>query len=110
MLGEVEVEDLPTIVTNHEEAVQSEIVRSEPSKPNITNSPGMRGAPQVGFSVTVRRMRFWTFFEIRFLPIIRWALEITRQYRAGPALCHRTTGFSAHDDGSLFPAGLDPPR
>jgi len=51
----------------------------------------MRGAPQVGFSATIRKIRSRTSFEILFLPVTRRALEIARQYRANPDLCHRTT-------------------
>src|SRR5712671_1712096 len=51
----------------------------------------MRGAPQVGFSATIRKIRSRTSFEILFLPVTGRALEIARQYRANPDLCHRTT-------------------
>ena len=66
------------------------------SKPSIRSSPWMRGAPQVGFSVTIRKIRSRTSIEILLLPIIRPTLEIARQYKANPALCHRTTvsGFT----------------
>jgi len=36
--------------------IQREIVRSEMSNPSISSSPWMRGAPQVGFSATMRKI------------------------------------------------------
>jgi hypothetical protein len=51
----------------------------------------MRGAPQVGFSATIRNIKSRTSLGIRFLPIAWRALEIARQYRANPVRCHRTT-------------------
>jgi hypothetical protein len=76
--------------------IQRETVLSEMSNPSIKSSPWIRGAPQVGFSRTIRKIRSRTSIEILLLPIIRHAPEITRQYKANPALCHRTTvsGFT----------------
>jgi hypothetical protein len=67
------------------------MVHSETSKPSMRSSPWIRGAPQAGFSETIRKMRPRTFLEIRFPPITLRAFEMTRQYRAKPARCHRTT-------------------
>lgn len=39
----------------------------------------IRGAPQIGFSLTVRKMRSRTFFEILLPPAIRQTLEMARQ-------------------------------
>ena len=36
--------------------IQREIVRSEMSKPSMSSSPWMRGAPQVVFSATIRKI------------------------------------------------------
>jgi hypothetical protein len=41
--------------------VQRETVRSEILNPSFSNSPWMRGAPQVGFSATMRKIRSATF-------------------------------------------------
>jgi len=41
--------------------------------------------------VTIRKIRSRISIEILLLPIIRPALEIARQYKENPALCHRTT-------------------
>lgn len=51
----------------------------------------MRGAPQVGFSATIRKMRSRTSFEVGFLPTFLLALEINLQYKRKPARCQRTT-------------------
>jgi hypothetical protein len=96
MTGDIKVQDAPTIVADHEEAVekaesdrwygeeihrrngfpmvakeneptscrlrvlgrarfvQREIVRSERSRPSMRSSPCILGAPQLGFSATIR--------------------------------------------------------
>jgi hypothetical protein len=105
VLGDVEVQDAPTIVADDEEAVQHaegdrwhseevdgrnrfpvdskeasqrlagsgsrgarfiqrEMVRSERSKPSMRSSPWMRGAPQVGFSATIRKINSRTSFGV----------------------------------------------
>ena len=45
-----------------------ETVRSETSKPSLSSSPRMRGAPQVGFPATMRKISFRNSLLIRFLP------------------------------------------
>ncbi len=57
----------------------------------MSSSPWMRGAPQVGFSATIRKMRSRTSFEVSFLPTFLLALEINLQYKRKPARCQRTT-------------------
>ena len=71
--------------------IQREIVLSETSKPSIRSSPWMRGAPQVEFSATIRKIRSRTSLEIRLLPTCSLTLEISFQYRRNPARCQRTT-------------------
>src|ERR1039458_9998373 len=51
----------------------------------------MRGAPQVGFSATMRKIKSLTSFESLFLPTCFLTLEMKPQYRRKPALCQRTT-------------------
>ena len=116
VLGNVEVQNLPSIVPNDEKAVkhsegdggdgkevhrsdgfpmiaekrqptlggfriprrpfiQRETVRSETSNPSRSSSPWMRGAPQVGLSATIRKIRSRTCWEVGLLPIGPLALE-----------------------------------
>ena len=51
----------------------------------------MRGAPQVGFSATIRKINSRTSFDVGLLPTCVLALEISLQYKRKPARCHRTT-------------------
>src|SRR5215472_386846 len=51
----------------------------------------MRGAPQVGLSATIRKIRSRTSWEAGLLPIGPLALETNFQYRRNPGLCQRTT-------------------
>ena|SRR5277367_3911031 len=51
----------------------------------------MRGAPQVGFSATIRKIRARTSLLTRFRPPTRLNLEIHVQYRRNPARCQFTT-------------------
>ncbi len=51
----------------------------------------MRGAPQVGFSETIRKINSRTSFEVGLLPKRVLALEISLQYIWNPARCQRTT-------------------
>ena len=48
--------------------IQREMVLSGTSNPSIWSSPWIRGAPQVGFSLTIRKIRSRTSLEILFLP------------------------------------------
>src|ERR1035437_488683 len=70
---------------------QRETVRSEISKPSLSSSPWMRGAPQVGVSATIRKIRSRTSLLIGFLPTTFRAREIQLQYSRNPARCQRTT-------------------
>src|ERR1022692_2665364 len=51
----------------------------------------MRGAPQVRFSATMRKIRSRTSLGTLFLPTRLLTFEIRVQYRRKPALCQRTT-------------------
>ena len=70
---------------------QRETVRSEMSKPSLSSSPWMRGAPHLGFSATMRKISSRISLLIGFLPTAFRAREIQRQYSRNPARCHRTT-------------------
>ena len=59
--------------------IQREIVLSERSKPSMRSSPWIRGAPQVGFSTTIRKINFRTSFGVGLLPTGLRTLEISRQ-------------------------------
>src|SRR6202051_2448857 len=71
--------------------IQREIVRSEMSKPSMSSSPWMRGAPQVVFSATIRKINCRTCFGVCLLPIGFFTFEISLQYSRKPTRCHRTT-------------------
>jgi hypothetical protein len=51
----------------------------------------MRGAPQVGFSVTIQKIRARTFLLMRLRPPTGLALETQVQYKRNPARCQLTT-------------------
>jgi len=51
----------------------------------------MRGAPQVGFSATIRKIKTRTSLLTRFRPPTRLNLEIHAQYKRNPARCQFTT-------------------
>src|SRR6516162_4297784 len=51
----------------------------------------MRGAPQVGFSATIRKIRARTSLLTPFRPPTRLNLEIHVQYKRNPARCQFTT-------------------
>src|ERR1700674_1027868 len=71
----------------------------------------MRGAPQVGFSATMRKIRTRTSLLTRLPPPTRLALETHVQYNRKPARCQLTTvlgvtktrGF-VHPDQNLLNA------
>src|ERR1035441_8150139 len=71
--------------------IQRRTVLSERSKPSIFNSPWMRGAPQVLFSVTLRKMSSRSSLLTHLLPTQVRCREIHFQYRLNPARCQRTT-------------------
>src|SRR5215470_739239 len=51
----------------------------------------MRGAPQVGFSATIRKIKVRTSLLTRFRPSTRRNLEIHVQYKRNPPRCQFTT-------------------
>ena len=51
----------------------------------------MRGAPQVGFSATIRKIKARTSLLTRFRPPICLTLETHVQYKRNPARCQFTT-------------------
>src|ERR1035441_9430482 len=51
----------------------------------------MRGAPQVGFSLTIRKISSRSSLLTHFLPTRVRCRESHVQYNLKPALCHRTT-------------------
>src|ERR1019366_10277748 len=81
---------------------QRETIRSEISKPSLSNSPWMRGAPQVGLSATLRKIRSRTSLLIGFLPTTFRAREIQLQYNRKPVRCQRTTVSGVTRINDLF--------
>ncbi len=69
----------------------------------------MRGAPQVGFSATIRKINSRTSFGVCFLPACVRTLEISFQYKRNPARCHRTTVSGVTIMRFLLPAGPNSP-
>jgi hypothetical protein len=65
--------------------IQREIVLSETSQPSMRSSPWMRGAPQLGFSATIWKIRSRTSFDVCLLPVGLLSFEITLQYQRNPA-------------------------
>jgi hypothetical protein len=51
----------------------------------------MRGAPQVGFSLAIRKINSRTSFDVGLLRTRVLAMEISLQYKRNPARCQRTT-------------------
>src|SRR5271165_4164667 len=51
----------------------------------------MRGAPQVGFSATMRKIKARTSLLTPFLPPTRLTLETHAQYKRNPVRCQFTT-------------------
>jgi hypothetical protein len=51
----------------------------------------MRGAPQVGFSTTIRKIHSRTSFGVGLLPSRVLTPEVSFQYQRKPALCQRIT-------------------
>src|SRR5215469_9235662 len=71
--------------------IHCETLLSETSKPSLSSSPSMRGAPQVGFSATIRKIRARISLLTPFRPPSRRNLEIHVQYKRNPAPCQFTT-------------------
>src|SRR5580704_9311650 len=65
----------------------------------------MRGAPQVGFSATMRKIKTRTSLLIRFRPSTRLNLETQAQYKRNPARCQFTYGSRSDQYERLPPAG-----
>jgi hypothetical protein len=81
---------------------QRETVRSEMSKPSLSSSPWMRGAPHVGFSATMRKISSRTSELIGFRPTACRAREIQLQYNRKPVRCQRTTVSGVTRINDLF--------
>jgi len=64
---------------------------SEISKPSLSSSPWMRGAPHVGFSAAMRKIKARISLLTGFRPPGLCTPEMSRQYRRNPARCHPTT-------------------
>src|SRR5258707_15723433 len=62
----------------------------------------MRGAPQVGFSATMRKINFRTSPDSLFLPTCFLTFEIKLQYSRNPARCQRTTVSGVTTRRDLF--------
>jgi hypothetical protein len=71
--------------------IHRETLLSERSKPSLSSSPRMRGAPQVGFSATIRKIKARTSLLTRFRPPTWLILETYVQYKRNPARCQFTT-------------------
>src|SRR5438105_1372005 len=59
--------------------IQREMVLSERSKPRMSSSPWILGAPQVGLSATIRKISSRTSFGVGLLPTSVRTLEISLQ-------------------------------
>ena len=70
---------------------QRETDGSDTWKPSLSNSPWIRGAPQVGFSAAIRKISSRTSLLTVLRPRTALALEIHFQYKRKPARCHSTT-------------------
>ena len=71
---------------SHRETVGSEI-----SKPGLSSSPWMRGAPHVGFSAAMRKIKARISLLTGFRPPGLCTREMSRQYMRNPARCQPTT-------------------
>ena len=69
----------------------------------------MRGAPQVGFLATIRKINSRTSFGVCFLPTCVRMLEISLQYKRKPARCQRTPVSGVTNDEGLLPTRPDSP-
>ena len=88
--------------------IQREIVRSEMSNPSISSSPWMRGAPQVGFSATMRKINSLNSFGVGLRPTGPRTREISFQYMRKPARCQRTTVSGVTMMDRLLPSRPQP--
>jgi len=71
--------------------IHLETVLSEMSKPSIVSSPCMRGAPQVRFSATMRKISSRNSLLTHFLPALLRCRDSHFQYSLNPVRCQRTT-------------------
>jgi len=84
--------------------IQREMLRSDTSKPSMSRSPWMRGAPQVGFSAAMPKIRSRSSREILLLPACFLLLESMLQYMRKPAPCQPTTVSGATTSSDFFQA------
>jgi len=71
--------------------IQREMVVSDTSKPSMSSSPWMRGAPQLGFSATIWKIKPRICLEILRPPPTRFRTpQSMAQYSLNPARCQRT--------------------
>src|ERR1700687_1845266 len=63
----------------------------------------MRGAPQVGFSATIRKIKARTSLLTRFRPPTWLILETHVQYKRNPARCQFTTGLGVTKTRACLP-------
>src|SRR5260370_20500412 len=82
--------------------IHRETLLSERSKPSLSSSPGMRGAPQVGFSETIRKIKAPTSLLTRVRPPIWLTLETHVQYKQNPARCQFTRVLRVTNMSSLI--------
>src|SRR5207302_4223637 len=71
--------------------IHRETLLSETSKPSWSSSPGMRGAPQLRFSATIRKIKARSSLLTHFRPPTGLNLETQVQYKRNPARCQFTT-------------------
>ena len=69
----------------------------------------MRGAPHVGFSATIRKIKSRTPFDVGILPTraLDFGNQPPVQTESGPVPADY--GFGRDDDEGLLPTGPDPP-
>ena len=79
-------------------------VVSDTLKPSFKSSPWMRGAPQVGFSATMRKISARISWLTRFRPPLCLAWESHLQYSRKPARCQPTTVLGCNHDERRFPS------
>src|ERR1700738_1702561 len=87
-----------------------ETVVSDTLKPSFSSSPWMRGAPQVGFSATMRKIKARISLLTRFRPPTRLALETHLQYSRKPARCQPTTVLGVTKMRGLLHPDHNPPQ
>ena len=86
----------------HAPWIQRDTARSAMSQPSLSNSPWMRGAPHVGFSATMRKIRSRTSLLKRFLPAAQPVRDSQDQYNRNPMRCQRTTVSGVSSRSGFF--------